>query len=51
MNSHENEGVLCSVVNCRYHCNGDHCSADKINVGNPSACQCSETLCSTFEKK
>ncbi len=40
--------IRCSVKHCYYHKNETECTADHINVGNPTACNCGETQCSTF---
>ena len=43
-----NEGIKCVVNTCHYYMNGDHCSADKIEVSPRNANNSSETDCSTF---
>jgi len=46
-----NEGIKCIVNTCEYYMNGDHCSAEKINVEPRNAHQSGETDCATFEQK
>ncbi|NLL39713.1 MAG: DUF1540 domain-containing protein [Clostridiales bacterium] len=43
-----NQGVKCIVTNCHYYMQGDHCSADKIEVQPKSASKSEETDCATF---
>ncbi|MBQ7961101.1 MAG: DUF1540 domain-containing protein [Clostridia bacterium] len=40
--------IKCEVKNCVYHTTQNHCTADCITVGNPTACKCGETACETF---
>lgn len=46
--NHPNEGIKCVVNTCHYYMNGDHCSADKIEVSPRDASNSGETDCSTF---
>lgn len=43
--------VKCSVKNCIHHATDNTCRAGKIEVGNSTACTCSETCCDTFKAK
>lgn len=46
-----NEGIKCIVNTCEYYMNGDHCSAEQIQVEPRNARDSDETDCSTFTKK
>lgn len=46
-----NDGIRCIVSSCDYYMNGDHCSAEKINVEPRNAHQSGETDCATFAPK
>lgn len=46
-----NEGVKCVVSTCEYYMNGDHCTAEKIQVEPRHATDSNQTDCSTFIKK
>jgi len=43
--------IRCSVKNCIHHSEENTCQAGKIQVGNSTACSCSETCCDTFKSK
>ncbi|MBQ0010239.1 MAG: DUF1540 domain-containing protein [Ruminococcus sp.] len=47
----ENKGVTCDVINCVYHDEGCHCTAEKISVGPSYATSCTDTVCATFKQK
>lgn len=49
MKNEKSRDIKCHVKNCVYHCEGNGCSADKIEVEYPGACNCNETQCSTFK--
>ncbi len=55
MQSHKmnqaNPGIKCQVVSCYYYMNGDHCTADRIEVLPRNATSTDETDCGTFAKK
>lgn len=44
-------GISCDVQNCVYHDGDNYCTADRVNIGNPTAANISETRCSTFEMR
>jgi hypothetical protein len=46
-----NEGIKCIVNTCEYYMNGDHCTAEKINVEPRNARESDETDCATFAPK
>ncbi len=46
-----NEGIRCVVNTCDYYMNGDHCSAEQIQVEPRNANDSDETDCATFIKK
>ena len=46
-----NEGIKCIVNTCEYYMNGDHCSAEQIQVEPRNASNSDETDCSTFIKR
>ncbi|MCQ2451199.1 MAG: DUF1540 domain-containing protein [Clostridia bacterium] len=43
--------VKCNVKNCIHHTPENTCRAGRIEVGNSTACTCSETCCDTFMAK
>ncbi len=45
---HPNSGIKCVVNTCTYYMQGDHCTADKIEVKPRNASSSQETDCSTF---
>lgn len=46
-----NDGIRCVVNTCDYYMNGDHCSAEQIQVEPRNATGSDETDCATFIKK
>lgn len=46
-----NEGIKCIVNTCEYYMNGDHCSAQQIQVEPRNATDSEQTDCATFIKK
>lgn len=46
-----NQGIQCVVNTCEYYMNGDHCSAEKIQVEPRNADTSEKTDCSTFMPK
>lgn len=47
-----NQGVVCEVTNCYYHCTGDRCTAEKIEVCTCESCDTKkDTFCSTYREK
>lgn len=46
--NHPNEGVKCVVNTCSYYLDGDHCSAEKIEVRAIDASTSNQTDCATF---
>jgi hypothetical protein len=44
-------GVKCVVNSCNYYYNGDHCSAEKIEIQPRNASDTQETDCATFSPK
>lgn len=46
-----NEGIKCVVNTCEYYMNGDHCSAEKIQVEPRNASESDQTDCATFTSK
>lgn len=46
-----NEGIKCIVNSCEYYMNGDHCTAEKIQVEPRNANKSDETDCATFAPK
>lgn len=42
--------VDCTACNCRYN-EEEECHADSIDISGASACNCSQTECSTFDKE
>lgn len=44
-----NPGVKCVVNTCHYYIQGDHCSAQKIEVQSKDAKTSQETDCATFK--
>jgi hypothetical protein len=46
-----NPGIKCQVDTCYYYMNGDHCTADRIEVTPHGAHNTGETDCNTFSKK
>ena len=49
--SSPNTGIKCRVNTCYYYMDGDHCTAEKIEVDPQNAANSEETDCSTFMKK
>lgn len=45
---HPNQGIRCIVNTCTYYMQGDHCSAEQIEVKPRNASNSQETDCSTF---
>lgn len=45
---HPNPGIKCVVNTCHYYEQGDHCSAQKIEVQHRNAHTSQETDCATF---
>lgn len=43
-----NSGIKCLVNTCGYYMEGDHCTADKIEVQHRNASTSQETDCATF---
>ncbi len=43
-----NQGIRCVVNTCSYYMQGDHCTADRIEVQPRNASNSQETDCSTF---
>ncbi len=50
-NSDKLRGVDCGVVNCKYHCQDDSCTARSISVENRRAMNKAETFCGTFSTR
>ena len=50
-NSDKLRGVDCGVVNCKYHCQDDSCTARSISVENRRAMNKAETFCGTFSPR
>jgi hypothetical protein len=46
--SKPNEGVRCEVNTCHYYTQGDHCTANKIEIAPRNANSATETDCETF---
>lgn len=46
-----NEGIRCIVNTCEYYMNGDHCTAEQIQVEPRNAQDSDETDCGTFAPK
>lgn len=46
--SQPNSGIRCEVNTCTYYMDGDHCSAEMIEVQPRNAANSQETDCSTF---
>lgn len=46
-----NDGIRCVVNTCEYYLNGDHCSAEQIQVEPRNASDSDETDCATFRKR
>lgn len=45
-----NSGVSCCVTDCRYNCDGMHCTLSTIRVGN--TCDCEHcTCCDSYSKR
>lgn len=55
MQSHKmntpNPGIKCQVRACYYYMDGDHCTADRIEVMPMDATDTQETDCGTFAPK
>lgn len=47
----QNKEISCNAKNCVFHSGTDGCVAEKIHVEQPSACNSSQTSCSTFKNK
>lgn len=45
-----NTGIKCVVNTCYYYMEGDHCSAEKIEVQPRNALNSDQTDCATFIK-
>ncbi len=45
-----NTGIRCLVNTCYYHMQGDHCTAEKIEVQPRNASNSDQTDCATFIK-
>jgi len=45
---HANTGIKCVVNTCHYYMNGDHCSAERIEVQPKNASSTEQTDCATF---
>lgn len=45
-----NTGIKCVVNACYYHMDGDHCTAEKIEVQPRNASNSDQTDCATFTK-
>lgn len=45
-----NTGIKCEVNTCYYYMNGDHCTAEKIEVKPRNASDSGQTDCATFVK-
>ena len=43
-----NQGIKCIVNTCHYYMNGDHCSAERIEVEPKNASDSGGTDCATF---
>jgi hypothetical protein len=46
-----NTGIQCAVNTCYYYMNGDHCTAEQIQVEPRDAVNSDQTDCMTFIKK
>ncbi|AHF10773.1 MULTISPECIES: DUF1540 domain-containing protein [Dehalobacter] len=46
-----NTGIRCMVNTCYYYMNGDHCTAEKIEVQPRNAGNSEQTDCATFSKE
>jgi len=46
-----NTGIKCVVNTCHYYMDGDHCSAEKIEVQPCNASDSEQTDCATFMKQ
>lgn len=46
--SNPNEGIKCIVNTCHYYMQGDHCTAQQIEVQPKNASTSNETDCATF---
>lgn len=46
-----NPGIRCVVNTCEYYMNGDHCTAERIEVQPQNASNSDDTDCATFTKK
>lgn len=46
---HANPGIKCIVNTCYYYMQGDHCSAQKIEVQPMNAIDSQQTDCATFK--
>jgi hypothetical protein len=53
MSNSPNTNVNCTVGQCQFHCTGNYCSLDSINIGthepNPSQPQCVD--CNSFRQQ
>ena len=43
------DGIVCNVVNCTYHAEGNVCTAGQIAVGPRYAESSADTVCATFK--
>lgn len=41
-------GVKCVVNTCHYYAEGDHCTAEKIEIQHPNSIKSEDTDCKTF---
>ena len=46
-----NQGIKCVVNTCYYYMQGDHCSAERIEVQPRNASDSEQTDCATFIKE
>lgn len=46
--NHPNQGIKCIVNSCYYYSQGDHCTADRIEVQPKNAVDSQTTDCATF---
>lgn len=45
-----NSGIRCIVNTCYYYMNGDHCTAEQIEIQPRNAGNAQDTDCATFTK-
>ncbi|WP_326908689.1 DUF1540 domain-containing protein [Sedimentibacter sp. MB31-C6] len=48
---HHNPGIKCVVKSCYYYTEGDHCTAQKIEVQSINANSVHETDCATYRPR